>query len=85
MPTGQLSDAGFPVYRQSGKVSSKGLELDLRGQLHRNLQMSFNYTYTDTKVKASSVASEVGMSLPNAPKNMANVWLKYSVLKSLRP
>ena len=42
--------------------------------------MSFNYTYTDTKVKASSVASEVGMPLPNAPKNMANVWLKYSVL-----
>ncbi|WP_260509655.1 TonB-dependent receptor [Empedobacter falsenii] len=80
MPTGQLSDAGFPVYRQSGKVSSKGLELDLRGQLHRNLQMSFNYTYTDTEVKASSVASEVGMPLPNAPKNMANVWLKYSVL-----
>ncbi|WP_313384550.1 TonB-dependent receptor [Chishuiella sp.] len=80
--TGQLSDDGYAVYRQSGKVNSKGLEFDLRGQLIKNLQMTLNYSFTATKVQASSIASEVGLPLANAPKNMANVWLRYSILHS---
>lgn len=80
--TGQMSDDGYAVYRQSGKVNSKGFEFDLRGQLIKNLQMTLNYSFTDTKVQASSIASEVGLPLANAPKNMANVWLKYSILHS---
>ena len=75
--TGEISTTGFPVYRQSGQAVSKGVELDVRGQLTKEFQIMGNYTYNQTEVKSSSVASEVGQSLPGAPKNMASMWLKY--------
>lgn len=87
LTTGALTDAGLPVYRQSGKVTSSGVEVDVRGQITPELQLLGGYTYNKTNVKASSIASEVGLSLGGAPKNMANLWLKYvfstSALKGL--
>ncbi|WP_336834283.1 TonB-dependent receptor [Sphingobacterium siyangense] len=85
--TGAINDSGLPEYRQSGKALSQGVELDVRGQLTREFQVMANYTYNDTEVKSSSVPSEIGQSLPGAPKNMASTWLKYvfsnSTLKGL--
>src|SRR5690606_32296337 len=75
--TGVILDSGFSEYRQSGKAISEGVELDLRGQLTKEFQIMANNTYNHTDVKASSIASEVGQSLPGAPKNMASAWLKY--------
>ena len=75
--TGEISTTGFPVYRQSGEAVSKGVELDIRGQLTKEFQIMANYTYNKTEVKSSSIASEVGQTLPGAPENMASMWLKY--------
>ncbi|MNI44957.1 Ferrichrome-iron receptor precursor [compost metagenome] len=75
--TGTINDSGLPEYRQSGKALSRGVELDVRGQLTKEFQVMGNYTFNHTEVKASSVASEVGQALPGAPKNMASAWLKY--------
>ncbi|MBL3547980.1 TonB-dependent receptor [Chryseobacterium sp. KMC2] len=75
--TGEISTTGFPVYRQSGEALSKGVELDIRGQLTKEFQIMANYTYNKTEVKSSSIASEVGQTLPGAPENMASMWLKY--------
>lgn len=75
--TGEISTTGFPVYRQSGEALSKGVELDIRGQLTKEFQVMANYTYNKTEVKSSSIASEVGQALPGAPENMASMWLKY--------
>lgn len=75
--TGLVSDAGLPVYRQSGKVVSQGVELDVRGQITKEFQVMANYTFNDTKVKDSEIPSEVGQSLPGAPRNSASVWMKY--------
>lgn len=75
--TGTVSEAGFPMYRQSGEAVSKGIELDVRGQLSKEFQIMANYTFNKTSVKSSSIDSEVGQSLPGAPKNMASLWMKY--------
>ncbi|MDM1353765.1 TonB-dependent receptor [Myroides marinus] len=75
--TGQLTEAGLPVYRQSGRVISQGVELDMRGQITKEFQIMASYTYNDTQVKESAIASEEGQLLPGAPKNSASVWLKY--------
>ncbi|SHG89291.1 TonB-dependent receptor [Chryseobacterium vrystaatense] len=80
--TGEISTTGFPVYRQSGKALSKGVELDIRGQLTKEFQIMGNYTYNQTEVKSSSIASETGQSLPGAPENMASMWLKYVFSKT---
>lgn len=82
LTTGSLTNEGLPIYRQSGKVISSGLELDLRGQITPELQILGGYTFNKTEVKASSISTEVGLGLPGAPKNMANLWLKYVFFKS---
>ena len=75
--TGAMSDAGFPIYRQSGEVISQGVELDFRGQVTREFQIMANYSFNHTEVKSSSRDIEVGMPLANAPRHMGNVWAKY--------
>ncbi|MGJ1196049.1 TonB-dependent siderophore receptor [Sphingobacterium spiritivorum] len=75
--TGGISDNGLPVYRQSGQVISRGVELDFRGQISKEFQVMANYSFNHTEVKSSSLAGEEGLPLSNAPKNMAGMWLKY--------
>ena len=75
--TGQLTEAGLPVYRQSGKVISQGVEVDVRGQITKEFQIMANYTFNDTQIKESAIPSEKEELLPGAPKNSASVWLKY--------
>ncbi|MBB1138129.1 TonB-dependent receptor [Myroides sp. WP-1] len=75
--TGQLTEAGLPVYRQSGRVLSQGVELDVRGQITKEFQIMANYTFNQTKVKSSAIAAEEGELLPGAPKNSGSIWLKY--------
>ncbi|KGE12301.1 TonB-dependent receptor [Sphingobacterium deserti] len=87
VPTGELTDTGFPVYRQSGEVLSRGVELDFRGQVTPEFQVMANYTFNQTRVVSSSLTGEEGQPLGNAPKNMGGIWLKYvfskNVLKGL--
>ncbi|MGJ1498363.1 TonB-dependent siderophore receptor [Sphingobacterium spiritivorum] len=75
--TGGVSDSGLPVYRQSGQVISRGVELDFRGQISKEFQVMANYSFNHTEVKSSSLAGEEGLPLSNAPKNMLGMWLKY--------
>ncbi|QBQ42888.1 TonB-dependent siderophore receptor [Sphingobacterium psychroaquaticum] len=75
--TGETSETGFPIYRQSGRVTSRGIELDLRGQITKELQLMGNYSFNVTDVKESSIPAEIGMPLGNAPKNMGGAWVKY--------
>lgn len=81
--TGDISDNGLPQYRQSGKVISDGLELDVKGEFIKNLLVDANYTFNHTKVKSSSILSEVGLALPGAPKNTVNIWLKYNFTNTI--
>lgn len=75
--SGHLTAEGFPEYRQGGKVTSKGIEFDIRGQISTELQIMGNYTFNKTKVDSSSIESEIGLPLPGAPENMASLWMKY--------
>lgn len=58
----------------AGEVGSKGVELDVAGELARKLQLSFSYAYTDAKVLRDNVLA-VGGRLANVPKNSANLML----------
>ncbi|MHC5362070.1 TonB-dependent siderophore receptor [Myroides sp. LJL110] len=82
MQTGIVGDSGLPHYRQAGKVISQGVELDVRGQFSKALQIMANYTYNNTQVKNSSNSSEDGQPLAGAPKNSANLWIKYTLLNT---
>lgn len=75
--TGELSDSGFPIYRQAGAVVSRGVELDFRGQLTPQFQVMANYSFNYTEVRSSALFGEEGQPLGNAPRNMGGLWVKY--------
>jgi iron complex outermembrane receptor protein len=58
----------------AGEVGSKGVELDMAGEVSRKLQLSFSYAYTDAKVLRDNLLA-VGGKLANVPKQSANLLL----------
>jgi iron complex outermembrane receptor protein len=65
------------TYVQYGKTRSKGLELEAKGNLTENLQLSVGYAYTDTHVLEDQTASNVGKRIEGVPYNSASLWVSY--------
>jgi len=61
---------------QTGEVKSRGLELEAKVDVTRNLSMVAQYTYLDTEVTRTNYG-DLGLSQPSAAKNSASVWAKY--------
>jgi iron complex outermembrane receptor protein len=62
-----------------GEVESRGVELDVSGQIAQGLRVYGSYAYTDAEVTKDNAAftglSLTGRQLANVPKNSANVLL----------
>ncbi|MET0267696.1 MAG: TonB-dependent siderophore receptor [Duganella sp.] len=58
----------------AGEVGSKGVELDVAGEIARKLQLSFSYAYTDATILRDNVLA-VGGTVANVPKQSANLLL----------
>lgn len=79
--TGKTDTAEFSM--AAGEVRSRGLELDIAGQLTPNLRISGSYAHIDAKVTrdidgamdwlSGEKVTLVGKSLTNVPKNSASV------------
>ncbi|QSI32376.1 TonB-dependent siderophore receptor [Variovorax sp. RKNM96] len=69
--------------RQIGKVRSRGIELEAKGELLPGLSISGSYTRMNVKVTSSSDPEEIGKGLPEKPKEIASVWLDYTMGKGL--
>jgi len=74
------NDAGQPdLLRQVGAEESKGVELDVLGQLSLNWSVTASYAYNEANITDSPVAAEVGLQKPNAPRHLANLWTRYTL------
>jgi iron complex outermembrane receptor protein len=74
------NDAGQPdLLRQVGAEVSKGIELDVLGQLSLNWSITASYAYNEAAISESPLAAEVGAQKPNAPRHLANLWTRYSL------
>lgn len=67
-----------------GEVGSKGVELDVSGEIVSNLRLSAAYAYTDSHVLQSIPAVAAtglaeGRRFPNVPRNTANLFATYKV------
>lgn len=62
---------------QIGEELTRGVELDIIGQLAANWNVIVNYAYCDAAITASKVEAEIGRQKPNAPKHLWNLWTKY--------
>lgn len=54
------------VFTQLGETKNRGVELEAKGSIGRDLDLIANYTYTDADAQ-----------LEGLPKNQASVWAKY--------
>ena len=59
----------------AGEVGSKGVELDLSGEVARNLRLSAAYAYTDATVTKGDNTIRTGSRFPNVPRQSATVVL----------
>ncbi len=78
--TGQVTEAGNPVYRQNGRIKSQGVELEATGSITHNFNLSANYAFNRTEVVSSGLPAEEGLQAPNAPEHSAGFWAKYTFM-----
>jgi len=62
---------------QLGATRSKGIEIDITGEIVTNLNVVLNYALTDAKVIEDNTPALLGRSIPNTAKHITNGWLSY--------
>ncbi|WP_297336124.1 TonB-dependent receptor [Algoriphagus sp.] len=62
---------------QLGEEQSRGLELNVTGNILPNWSLVAGYAFNDAKITEAENEAVIGRQKPNAPKNTANFWSKY--------
>lgn len=70
-------DPATEVYRQTGEVRSRGLELEAKADITSALSMIATYAYTDARTTKSAIAAEVGQRTDETPYHQAALWTSY--------
>jgi len=67
------------VSEVAGEQVSKGIELDILGEVNDTWSIFFSYAYTDTEVvDAGSATATEGERFPGIPKHKLNLWNNFS-------
>ncbi len=74
-----LSDPNLFV--QQGENRSRGIEAEAGGNILPNLNVMLSYAYCEAKVTKSDIASQIGTTIENAPRNTSGSWIKYTFNK----
>lgn len=61
-----------------GEARSRGVEIDIQGQITERLSVIASYAYTDTKISEDESGRQ-GNRLPLVPFNAGSVWTKYDL------
>jgi len=64
---------------QVGETSSKGVDMDIKGEIFSGLNIVINYAYSDAKVKHDVNKTLIGMRTPMYVKHVQNTWLNYEI------
>jgi len=62
---------------QAGEVEARGIELEARGSLNRNIDFIAAYTYQDTEITKSN-GTDLGKRPIQLPEHTASGWLNYT-------
>jgi catecholate siderophore receptor len=74
-----IADPDDPTVQQlaGSQQRVQGIELTTSGYITSTFEISANYVYLDPEISASSIAAEIGKTIPNAARNVANLWATY--------
>lgn len=80
----QLTNPNVPnandrIWRQLGEVTSKGIELEMNGQVSNAFSINATYTYNDAKISKDLKPENEGQKLGLAPEHQGNIWAKYEL------
>ena len=70
--------AGARTNVQTGEVRSRGVEVEGKSEVNRNLSLLASYTYLDQVVTKSNNAAQLGRQLPGFAKHTASGWADYT-------
>lgn len=73
--TNDPANADFSL--AAGEARSRGVEIDVSGQLTAKLRVTANYAYTDAEITKDNSAALVGARLLNVPKHSGSVLAMY--------
>lgn len=73
--------AGGYYNRQSGQQKTKGVEVDVKGQIVSGLDVIINYAFTEAKVTKDSKLENIGVQVPGSSRHIQNTWLNYRIDK----
>jgi iron complex outermembrane recepter protein len=77
-----VTDPNFPLFSiATGEQNSRGIEVDLAGDLAPGWKVIGSYTYTDAKITQDSDPEIIGNRLFGTPKNAASLWTTYEFQK----
>ncbi|AXB58050.1 TonB-dependent receptor [Flavobacterium fluviale] len=66
------------LMRAIGEEESKGIEIDLNGNITRNWSISAAYSYNEAAITESPIESEIERQKPNTPRQQGNLWTRYN-------
>jgi iron complex outermembrane receptor protein len=75
-----LLNGGNPIPNlqiQLGESKFKGVEIDIAGEIVKDLNVVLNYAYTDARVSKDAKPELIGRHLPNSVTHITNGWLSY--------
>lgn len=84
--TGLFDSRGQAVMIQVGETTSKGIEIDINGEITPGLNVTVNYALTDSKISKESptivdeAKKTVGNITPNTAKHITNAWVNYRMI-----
>ncbi len=70
------------LFIQQGQNRSRGVEAEATGNILPNLSVLLSYAYDEAIVTQSTVKSQEGTPVENAPRNTSASWIKYSFNKN---
>lgn len=65
-------------YVQTGEVEGRGIELEARSSLTRNIDFIAAYTYQQTEITESNTTTELGKRPIQLPEHTASAWANYT-------
>lgn len=72
-------NADYRYSLQIGQNKTRGVELDIRGEIAQGLNVILNYAYTDSYISKDIDKANIGQPIPGFAKNVANGWLTYQI------
>ncbi|HWT11851.1 MAG TPA: TonB-dependent siderophore receptor [Allosphingosinicella sp.] len=66
----------------TGGQRSRGIELEVAGQIRRNWQVSLGYALQEAEIRRTTTAAPAGREVAQVPRHQASLWTRYDFTRA---